>query len=85
MAVVGYPERAEDVHNAAAVLAEGRVQASYRKLHLPNYGVFDELRYFQPGTRGATIEVDGVTIGPDGRSLLMADDVGNVIWRVTGA
>ncbi|MEJ7797808.1 MAG: NAD+ synthase [Solirubrobacteraceae bacterium] len=61
--VVGYPERAEDVHNAAAVLADRALQASYRKLHLPNYGVFDELRYFQPGTRGATIEVDGVTIG----------------------
>jgi NAD+ synthase (glutamine-hydrolysing) len=63
VAVVGYPERAEDVHNAAAILADGELRASYRKLHLPNYGVFDELRYFQPGTRGATIEVDGVTVG----------------------
>jgi NAD+ synthase (glutamine-hydrolysing) len=63
VAVVGYPERAEDVHNAAAILADGALRASYRKLHLPNYGVFDELRYFQPGTRGATFEVDGVTIG----------------------
>jgi NAD+ synthase (glutamine-hydrolysing) len=63
VAVVGYPERAEDVHNSAAVLADGQVQCSYRKLHLPNYGVFDELRYFQPGERGATIEVDGVTVG----------------------
>jgi NAD+ synthase (glutamine-hydrolysing) len=63
VAVVGYPERAEDVHNAAAILADGALRAVYRKLHLPNYGVFDELRYFQPGTRGATFEVDGVTIG----------------------
>ena len=63
VAVVGYPERAEDVHNAAAVLADGEIAASYRKLHLPNYGVFDELRYFQPGQRGATIVVDGVTVG----------------------
>ncbi len=63
VAIVGYPERAEDVHNAAAVLADGALRASYRKIHLPNYGVFDELRYFQPGTRGATIEIDGVTIG----------------------
>jgi NAD+ synthase (glutamine-hydrolysing) len=63
VAVVGYPERAEDVHNSAAILADGELQASYRKLHLPNYGVFDELRYFQPGTRGALFEVDGVTIG----------------------
>jgi NAD+ synthase (glutamine-hydrolysing) len=63
VAIVGYPERAEDVHNAAAVLADGAIAASYRKLHLPNYGVFDELRYFQPGQRGATIVVDGVTVG----------------------
>ena len=63
VAVVGYPERAEDVYNAAAILADGAVQASYRKIHLPNYGVFDELRYFQSGERGATIEIDGVTVG----------------------
>jgi NAD+ synthase (glutamine-hydrolysing) len=63
VAVVGYPERAEDVYNAAAIIADGAVQASYRKQHLPNYGVFDELRYFQPGQRGATIEIDGVTVG----------------------
>lgn len=63
VAVVGYPERAHDVHNAAAILTEGALQASYRKMHLPNYGVFDELRYFQAGTRGATIRIDGVTIG----------------------
>jgi NAD+ synthase (glutamine-hydrolysing) len=63
VAVVGFPERAEDVFNAAAVLADGRVQAVYRKVHLPNYGVFDELRYFQSGPGGAVIEVDGVTVG----------------------
>ncbi|MGI8729616.1 MAG: NAD+ synthase [Solirubrobacteraceae bacterium] len=63
VAVVGYPERAGEVHNAAAILTEGALQGSYRKLHLPNYGVFDELRYFQPGERGATMRLDGVTIG----------------------
>ena len=63
VAVVGFPERAEDVHNAAAILADGAVQAIYRKQHLPNYGVFDELRYFQPGERGATLAIDGVTVG----------------------
>jgi NAD+ synthase (glutamine-hydrolysing) len=64
VAVVGFPERAESrVHNAAAVLAEGVVQAIYRKVHLPNYGVFDERRYFQAGVSGATIEVGGRSIG----------------------
>src|ERR1700733_3878887 len=41
-AVVGFPELAEDVYNAAAVLAGGRIHAIYRKNYLPNYGVFDE-------------------------------------------
>ena len=53
VAVVGFPERAEDVYNAAAVLAGGAVHAIYRKVYLPNYGVFDEQRYFQAGPAGA--------------------------------
>src|SRR3954462_3074520 len=63
VAIVGFPERATDVYNSAAVLADGRVQAIYRKMRLPNYGVFDELRYFQEGESGAVIDVDGVKVG----------------------
>jgi NAD+ synthase (glutamine-hydrolysing) len=64
VAIVGFPERAEDVYNAAAVLAEGRVHAVYRKAHLPNYGVFDEQRYFQSGPPGgAVIDVGAERIG----------------------
>ncbi len=63
VAIVGYPERGLDVYNAAAVLADGAVQANYRKVHLPNYGVFDEVRYFQSGPGPAVIEVDGITVG----------------------
>jgi NAD+ synthase (glutamine-hydrolysing) len=63
VALVGFPERADDVYNACAVLADGRVAAVYRKIHLPNYGVFDEQRYFQAGTEPALIEVGGVQIG----------------------
>ena len=62
-AVVGFPERAEDVYNAAAVLAAGRIHAIYRKVYLPNYGVFDEQRYFQSGPGGAVIELDGTLVG----------------------
>ncbi len=61
--VVGWPERDEDVYNAAAVLDGGDIVASYRKVHLPNYGVFDELRYFQHGPGPATFAVDGHRIG----------------------
>jgi NAD+ synthase (glutamine-hydrolysing) len=63
VALVGFPERSDDAYNAAAVLANGRIQAIYRKVNLPNYGVFDELRYFQRGPGGATIDVDGVKVG----------------------
>jgi NAD+ synthase (glutamine-hydrolysing) len=62
-ALVGFPERADDVYNACAVLADGRVQAIYRKVFLPNYGVFDEQRYFQSGPGGALIELGEVSIG----------------------
>ncbi|MEA2375596.1 MAG: hypothetical protein QOD53_2059 [Thermoleophilaceae bacterium] len=63
VALVGFPEGAEDVYNAAAVLADGKVTAVYRKMFLPNYGVFDEHRYFQSGTEPALIEVNGIAIG----------------------
>ena len=55
VALVGFPERADDVYNALAVLAEGELQAVYRKSVLPNYGVFDEQRYFQVGEGGAVL------------------------------
>ena len=79
VALVGFPERAErtdhpppnpmidplvpPAHNSLAVLAEGEVAAIYRKIRLPNYGVFDERRYFEPGEAPALIEVDGALVG----------------------
>ncbi len=63
VAIVGFPELAHDAFNSAAVLADGRVQAVYRKVHLPNYGVFDEQRYFRSGPGPALVELDGVLVG----------------------
>ena len=68
VALVGYAEPAgagagPTAYNSLAVLAGGEVKGSYRKTQLPNYGVFDEPRYFEPGTAPALIEVDGVTVG----------------------
>src|SRR5919112_1694804 len=63
VALVGFPERRDDVYNSCAVLADGRMQAIYRKMYLPNYGVFDEQRYFQAGTEPALIELNGTAIG----------------------
>src|SRR5271166_6609976 len=63
VAVVGFPERAEDVFNSAAVLAAGSVHAIYRKVYLPNYGVFDEQRYFQAARTGAVLDIGAERIG----------------------
>src|SRR5215208_4552123 len=63
VALVGTVERADDVHNALAVIADGAVRALYRKNELPNYGVFDERRYFQVGDGGALLELGGTRIG----------------------
>jgi NAD+ synthase (glutamine-hydrolysing) len=63
VAVVGFPERAEDVFNAAAILAAGSVHAIYRKVYLPNYGVFDEQRYFQAGHAGAVFDLGAQRVG----------------------
>jgi NAD+ synthase (glutamine-hydrolysing) len=63
VAVIGFPEGGVAVHNSAAVLADRRVQAVYRKCLLPNYGVFDERRYFEPGDEGGIIELGGLRVG----------------------
>ena len=69
--VVGFPERDGGVrYNSLAVLADGRVSAVYRKQQLPNYTVFDEERYFEPGNAPCVIDVDGTRVG-----LLICEDV----------
>ena len=48
-AIVGFAQRAEDVYNAAAIAHDGEIAGVAHKIHLPNYSVFDEVRYFRPG------------------------------------
>jgi NAD+ synthase (glutamine-hydrolysing) len=52
-----------ELYNAAAMIADRRLVASYAKWYLPNYGVFDESRYFHPGRRLPLIAVNGTMIG----------------------
>src|SRR5947209_8078814 len=79
VALVGMPERAEDVFNALAVLADGRVQGIYRKMLLPNYGVFDEQRYFQAGEEPAVLD-----IGNDRAGLTICEDIWEERLRCEG-
>lgn len=62
--ILGYPEQDEaGLYNSVAVLHDGTLIANYRKQQLPNYGVFDEKRYFQPGTSPCVIDIQGVQVG----------------------
>jgi NAD+ synthase (glutamine-hydrolysing) len=62
--IVGFVDRtAAGLHNAVALLRGGAVVTRYHKCRLPNYGVFDEERYFEAGSGGETIDTGGVTIG----------------------
>jgi NAD+ synthase (glutamine-hydrolysing) len=63
VAVVGFPDRDADVYNAAAVIREGQVRHVYRKRYLPNYGVFDENRYFHRGGEIPVYVLGDVTFG----------------------
>jgi NAD+ synthase (glutamine-hydrolysing) len=48
-AIVGFVDKTSDIHNAAAVIHDGELKGVYHKTYLPNYGVFDEYRYFKSG------------------------------------
>ncbi len=64
VALVGFPERdAGRRHNSLAVLRDGRVERVYRKQCLPNYTVFDEERYFAPGSAPCVFDVAGRRVG----------------------
>ena len=75
-AVVGFVDAGRDLHNAAAVCADGTVQGVYHKRLLPNYAVFDEQRYFAPGLDDPKLFViGGVRVG-----VSICEDV----WSPTG-
>ncbi len=69
--LVGYAHRADEgVYNACAYVREGRIIARYFKQHLPNYGVFDEKRYFVPGHAPCLIDLEGIRV-----ALTICEDV----------
>ncbi|MGH3023390.1 MAG: NAD+ synthase [Gaiellaceae bacterium] len=63
-ALVGTPHLDRDLFNACAVCVDGEVKAIYRKQFLPNYGVFDEDRYFQPGRGLVLLRCGETLVGP---------------------
>jgi NAD+ synthase (glutamine-hydrolysing) len=75
-AIVGFPHSLGEVYNAAAFLRGGEITQITHKQVLPNYGVFDDKRYFRPGRTGAVAVVDGVRVG-----YLICED----IWQAEPA
>lgn len=62
-AVVGFVDRENEIYNAAAVLCDGQIAGIYHKVFLPNYGVFDEVRYFARGRKCPIFVLGDVRIG----------------------
>ncbi|MEK7354225.1 MAG: nitrilase-related carbon-nitrogen hydrolase, partial [Chloroflexota bacterium] len=61
--VVGFVDAKEDIYNAAAIIHDGKLVDIYHKIYLPNYGVFDENRYFRAGSRCPVYTIAGVGVG----------------------
>jgi NAD+ synthase (glutamine-hydrolysing) len=83
-----------ELYNAAAIIAERRLVATYSKWLLPNYGVFDEGRYFHPGRRLSLVSLRGVTIAvnicediwfPDGPTRAQAAAGADVIVNINAS
>jgi NAD+ synthase (glutamine-hydrolysing) len=61
--VVGYVDSDGDIYNAAALISDGKLIGTYHKMYLPNYGVFDENRYFRAGGECPVYVINGIGIG----------------------
>ncbi len=63
ISIVGFVDKKEDIYNAAAIMLDGELIDVYHKNYLPNYGVFDEMRYFQKGNEIVLLNIEGYKIG----------------------
>ena len=61
--VVGFVDAGNDIYNAAAIINDGKLAGVYHKIYLPNYGVFDENRYFQAGRECPVYTIAGIGVG----------------------
>ena len=93
-AVTGFVDRDHDIYNAAAIIHEGNLAGTYHKHYLPNYGVFDENRYFQAGRKAPVFLINDVHVGvtvcedvwyPTGPMTLQAHAGAEVIININGS
>jgi len=93
-AVIGFVDRDHDIYNAAAIIHEGNLAGTYHKHYLPNYGVFDEYRYFQAGRKAPVFLINDIHVGvtvcedvwyPTGPMTLQAHAGAEVIININGS
>jgi NAD+ synthase (glutamine-hydrolysing) len=84
-AIVGFVDRGEALYNAAAVLSDGKHLHTYHKIFLPNYGVFDEYRYFVPGSRCPVISIKDVGVGINICEDIWYEDGPTMVQALSGA
>ncbi|HVB23501.1 MAG TPA: NAD+ synthase [Ktedonobacteraceae bacterium] len=94
VSVIGFVDRDIDIYNAAAVISEGELAGVYHKHYLPNYGVFDENRYFQAGQKAPIFVINNVRVGvnicedvwyPTGPMTMQAYAGAEVIININGS
>jgi NAD+ synthase (glutamine-hydrolysing) len=61
--IIGFVDAKEDIYNAAAIIHDGKLAGVYHKIYLPNYGVFDENRYFRAGSECPVYIIAGINVG----------------------
>jgi NAD+ synthase (glutamine-hydrolysing) len=92
--VIGFVDRDHDIHNAAAVVSDGKIYGKYHKHYLPNYGVFDENRYFEAGRTAPLFVINGAHVGvnvcedvwyPTGPLTMQAHAGAEVIININGS
>lgn len=92
--VVGFVDKSDDIYNAAAILSRGEVAGVYHKNYLPNYGVFDEKRYFKSGDGCPLFLLGGVLVGinicediwyPDGPCMNQALSGAQIIININSS
>ena len=83
--IVGFVDKNGGIYNAAALISNGRLRDVYYKKQLPNYGVFDEHRYFQPGKRYPVYNLDGVNFGISICEDMWYEDGPTMVQALSGA
>ncbi len=92
--IVGFVDLLDGTRNAAAIIHDGNLVDVYHKIHLPNYGVFDEKRYFKSGKSCPVYVVNGIKVGinicediwyPDGPILFQSKAGAEVIININGS